>query len=353
MSAHTIPAPQNLCKAAPPLPEAACHIARLLLQHDNILVAAHTNPDGDALGACAGMGHILHALGKKFVIYNESPLPSSLDWLLLPGPLCHDLKELSAQNFKPELAIILDCGDMNRVGPALTDFLPSLDSICIDHHLGTPHYASLYNWIDPHMAATGQMVAYIAKAAGIPLQGPLAESLFVALVTDTGSFSHSNTTAEVLHLAAEMLDNGLEIASLRENMENRHSLSGMRLQGALLERFKLYNEGRVAFVCVTQEDFAHYQANKEDVEGIINRLRQVRGVIIAGVLREDSSQLCKVSLRSSGDVNVRAIAATMGGGGHKNASGATLALPLHEAEDKILSAIAEYLAAEGEKFPAA
>lgn len=348
MSAYPLPVPPAP-QAAPPLPEAAYHIARLLLDHDNILVAAHTNPDGDALGACAGMGHILHAMGKKFVIYNESPLPPSLDWLPLPGPLCHDLNELAAQAFIPELAIILDCGAMHRVGPALSNFLPTLNSICIDHHLDTPHYASLHNWVDPGMAATGQMVAYIAKAAGIPLQGPLAENLFVALVTDTGSFSHNNTSAQVLHLAAEMLDNGLAIASLRENMENRHSLSGMRLQGALLGRFSLHNEGRVAFVRVTQEDFARYQASKEDVEGIINRLRQVRGVIIAAVLREEGPHLCKLSLRSSGDVNVRTIAATMGGGGHKNASGATIALPLQDAQDTTLSAIAQYLAAGEEK----
>lgn len=326
-----------------PCPEAAQHIAGLLTRHDHILIAAHTNPDGDALGACAAMGYILQAMGKKFVIYNESPLPASLDWLPMPGPLCHDLATLP---FIPQLAVILDCGDMHRTGPALTAFLPGIASINIDHHVATPDYASLYNWIDPSMAATGQMVSYIAKAAGIALKGPLAENLFVALVTDTGSFSHNNTSATVLRLAAEMLDNGLDVAALRDNMENRLSLSGLRLQGELLRRFTLHSDKRVAFVLVTEDDFIRYNASKEDVDGIINRLRQVRGVIIAAVLREDNPQLCKLSLRSSGDINVRSIAASMGGGGHKNAAGATIALSLADAQKLTLKAIDAYLAAE-------
>lgn len=322
-------------------PEAAQHIVQLLGQHDHILVAAHTNPDGDALGACAAMGYILQAMGKNFVIYNESPLPASLGWLPMPYPLCHDLKALP---FVPQLAIILDCGDLHRTGSALTAFLPDIASINIDHHVATPAYASLYNWIDSSMAATGQMVAYIAKAADIALKGPLAENLFVAIVTDTGSFSYSNTSSAVLRLAAEMLDNGLDIAALRDNMENRLSLPGLRLQGELLCRFTLHNNNRVAFVLVHQEDFVRYHASKEDIDGIINRLRQVRGVMIAAVLREDSPQLCKLSLRSSGDINVRSIAASLGGGGHKNASGATLALSLADAQKKTLDAIDAYMA---------
>lgn len=324
-------------------PEAAKHIAGLLSEHDHILIAAHTNPDGDALGACAAMGYIVQAMGKQFVIYNESPMPTGLDWLPMPGPLYHDLASLP---FRPQLAVILDCGDMHRTGPALTAFLPSIASINIDHHVATPDYGSLYNWVDPTMAATGQMVSYIAKAAGIALKGPLAENLFVALVTDTGSFSYSNTSATVLRLAAEMLDNGLNVAVLRDNMENRLSLSGLQLQGELLRRFTLHCNKRVAFVHVTQDDFTHYNASKEDVDGIINRLRQVRGVIIAAVLREDNPHLCKLSLRSSGDINVRSIAASMGGGGHKNASGATIALPLAEAQKLTLKAIDNYLTTE-------
>ncbi|MEG2173459.1 MAG: bifunctional oligoribonuclease/PAP phosphatase NrnA, partial [Desulfovibrionaceae bacterium] len=317
------------------------HIVHLLAQHDRFLIAAHANPDGDALGACSAMGYILQSMGKKFTIYNESALPASFDWLPLPCPLCHDVNQLP---FTPELAIILDCGDMHRVGSALSAQLPALASINIDHHMATPAYGNLYNWIDPSMAATGQMVAHIATAAGIPLTGPLAENIFVAIVTDTGSFSHSNTSAAVFRLAAEMLENGLDIATLRENMENRLNLSGLRLQGELLLRFSLYNEGRAALVCVTQEDLHKHHASKEDIEGIINRLRQVRGVLIAAVLREDGPAQCKLSLRSSGSINVRSIAATMGGGGHRNASGASIAHPLEDACALTLAALNTYFA---------
>lgn len=322
---------------------AALDIARLLQLHDFVLIAAHTNPDGDAMGACAAMGYILQSLGKTFAIYNESSIPPVLDWLPLPSPLYNTLGDIP---FTPQLAIILDCGDAHRVGKELAAQLPQLHSINIDHHLATPEYGTRYNWIDSTMAATGQMVAYVALAAGIPLTGALAENIFVALVTDTGSFSYSNTSAKVLHLAAHMLDNGLNVASLRDNMENRVSLAGLRLQGELLLRFTLHHQGKVAMVCVSQHDLHSHQTSKEEIEGVINRLRQVRGVVIAVVLREDTPHQSKISLRSSGDISVRAIAATLGGGGHINASGVTMAYGLHEAQKLVLQAITDYLTAK-------
>lgn len=325
-----------------PIPPAtlAKAISQSLMLHDDILITAHSNPDGDALGACAAMGYIAAALGKRFCIYNESPLPQSFDWLPLPCPLLNDLSTLP---FAPQLAIILDCGDIKRVGRALEAFLPSVPSISLDHHLETPPYASLINWTDPSMAATGQMVAAVAKALNIPLQGPLAENIFVSIVTDTGSFSHSNTTAAVLHLAAELLDNGLDVARVRTNMENRQTVSGLRLQGELLSRFSLHNNNRVSFVSVSQDDFKHFNATKEDLDSIVNRLCHMRGIAIAAVLREESPTESKISMRSTGIINVREIAASLGGGGHVNAAGATIAKPLEQAKVVVLAAINAYL----------
>lgn len=314
-------------------------IGQTLMQYDDILIAAHSNPDGDALGACGAMGYIVSALGKRFCIYNESPLPASFDWLPLPCPLEHDLTHLP---FQPQLAIILDCGDVLRVGPALADFLHTVPSISIDHHLETPPYASLINWAEPGMAATGQMVAAVAKALNLRLEGPLAENIFVAIVTDTGSFSHSNTNAAVLHLAAELLDNGLDVARVRNNMENRLTMPGLRLQGELLSRFSLHEDNRVAFAWVSQDDFKRFNATKEDLDSIVNRLCRVRGVFIAAVLREEGPHESKVSMRSTGSVSVREIAASMGGGGHVNAAGATINLPLGQAQTHTLAAIHNY-----------
>lgn len=315
-------------------------IGQSLMLHDDILIAAHSNPDGDALGACAAMGYIVAALGKRFCIYNESPLPQSFDWLPLPCPLLNDLEKLP---FTPQLAVILDCGDIKRVGQALEKLLPTVPSISLDHHLETPPYASLINWTDPSMAATGQMVAAVAKALSIPLQGPLAENIFVSIVTDTGSFSHSNTTATVMHLAAELLDNGLDVTRVRNNMENRQTISGLRLQGELLSRFSLHEDKRVAFVSVSQDDFRRFSATKEDLDSIVNRLCHMRGIDIAAVLREESPTESKVSMRSTGIINVRAIAASLGGGGHVNAAGATIAKPLEQAQTVVLTAINAYL----------
>ena len=319
-------------------------MAQALRDMDQIVVAAHVNPDGDAAGAVAAAGHILRFLGKEYMLYAQPSLPGYLDFFPMPGVVHTTLEH---PPFAPRCALLLDCGEPERLGRELALRLPELTSLNIDHHLGGDGMGSKGNWVEPDAAATAQLMAYVAVAAGLPLEGDLAMAITLGVITDTGGFCHGNTSAEVLTLTAHMVSNGCNLALLREQLENTWSRGRMNLWGQLMQRATLGREGTIAFCPVFLEDLRKSGALKEDLEGFVEQLRRLRGVKMAAVLREDAPGCCKFSLRSYGEVNVRAAAASLGGGGHLNAAGGTLRMGMDTAADALISALAQELDAEG------
>ncbi|SDF58789.1 DHH family phosphoesterase [Desulfovibrio legallii] len=311
-------------------------MAAALTGLDRVVVAAHVHPDGDAVGSLAAAGHILRALGRRFMLYARPGLPRYLDFFTLPAPLYSSLER---PPFAPRAALLLDCGEPERLGPELAAALPRLKSVNIDHHLGGSGMGSLDNWVEPEAAATAQLVGYTALAAGLPLTGGLAQGVLLGLVTDTGGFAHGNTSAAVLALAAHLVAGGCDLAALRERMDNTWTLGHLHLWGELMGRAQLLENGSVAFCPVYLEDFRRHQAMKEDLEGFVEHLRRLRGTRAAVLLREDAPERCKFSLRSFGPVDVRAVAARLGGGGHRNAAGGTVQLSMPAAQAALLEAI--------------
>lgn len=185
-------------------------------------------------------------------------------------------------------------------------------------------FASLGNWVDPGMAATGQMVAAVADAAGVPLTGELAQCVYLSLVSDTGSFTHGNTSAAVFTLAARLVANGLDAAAMREKLDNQWSMPKTKLWGKLMQTLSLECDGMVAVCPVTMEEIGSFGAVREDLEGFAEQMRRIKGVRVAVLIRQDPGNRCKLSLRSSGSDDVRSVAALFGGGGHLNAAGATI-----------------------------
>jgi len=312
----------------------AAKIAAVLCEHDNILAAAHASPDGDAIGATAATGWLLQSLGKRFALYNASGLPASYAWVTLPQPLIASLEGLP---FTPELLVALDCGDAHRLGPDLAHLLATLPSINLDHHPDNPHFGSQGNWVAPDMAATGQLVAEVARAAGVPLSGGLAEGVCLSLVSDTGSFAFGNVSAAVFRLMAELVDNGLDFAGLHERMDTQWSLARSCLWGRLMGKVKILHGGRLLLCVIRREDMDACAAAVDDLEGFVELLRRHRGAKLAATLREDAPDRCKLSLRSFGDVDTRALALHFGGGGHQNAAGATLHEPVDSALERVIA----------------
>lgn len=312
-------------------------ISEIIKNHNEFLVASHYNPDGDAIGSICGVGHILAALGKRITLYNPSGLPDRYSFVAQPAPISDTLPETI-----PEWTIVVDCGSGERMGDALKARSGETSFINIDHHLGNDEFGVI-NWVDPKQPAVGNMVAELAKELGLPLSGPLAECVYLAVATDTGFFTYGSTTPESLELAAEMLRNGLDTAHLNMLITKQWSEERMRLWTETMNNVELHLDKQVATTVVTKEMFARTGTTSEDTENIINFVRRLKSVRVAAILREEGHNFYKFSLRSYGDDNVQTIAARFGGGGHRNASGGTIAAPLDEAREILISAIGDSL----------
>jgi len=303
------------------------------------LVASHYNPDGDAVGAVAAMAWLLHGLGKQFTLYNRTGLPRTLDWVDLPGPLSTEPPRGAY-----DAVVILDCGDLDRVGPELIPTLDAKTIVNIDHHLGNPLFGAV-NWVDPDYSSAGEMVADVARELGVALTGGLAQAVYLSIVTDTGYFSYSNTGPRALDTAAELLRLGLDTAALNANIQNQWSLDRIHLWSESLGRAKLNCDGQLGLIRIMTDDLIRTGTTVEDCEGLINFVARVRGVRVAVSLREHPGMV-KFSLRSNGTFNVQAIAAEFGGGGHRNAAGGHIPGDVEHAESVLVAACARHLARE-------
>lgn len=326
------------------IPEAfkagAAGAAGAISELDQTVVAAHVNLDGDALGSLAACGQMLKCLEREFALYSSTGIPDYLDFLELPGPIYASLADIP---FEPQSAIFLDCSDTTRLGPELSGMVSALPSVNIDHHLTEHGLGSLYNYIDPAAAATTQLMAYTALCLGLPLEGELAEYIALGLITDTGGFCHGNTTADVFALCALLVSNGCRLTDIRENLQNRWKIGRVRLWGKLLERVRFEMDGKIAICGVNLADLHEFHCQAEDLEGLVEWFRKVRGVEVAAVVKEQGPNLCKFSLRSCENTDVRAMAIEVGGGGHRNAAGGSIHASLKEALHILLQIIKNHL----------
>lgn len=308
-------------------------ISKILTNEDDFLIASHFNPDGDAIGSTCAMGHILKHLGKRFTLFNQSGLPDRYDYAALSGPIETELPQTM-----PKWTIVLDCGAEDRMGEALMARRDETLIINIDHHLGNSDYGT-ENWVAVEAPAVGSLMADLARELDIPLTGPLAECIYLAVATDTGFFTYGSTTPESLELAAEMLRGGLDIARMNMIITKQWSEERMRLWTEVMNHVELYMDKQVAITAVTNEMFERTGTTSDDTENIINFVRRLRSVRVAVILREEGVDTYKFSLRSYGDDNVQEIASRFGGGGHRNASGGTINAPLEEAKMMLVEVI--------------
>lgn len=315
------------------------------------LMVPHVTPDGDAVGSCAALAHIVRELGNEARIFLPSGMPKFLSWLPLPVPAARTLADLG--DWRPELVIFADCGDMYRAGEELSAFMrgeschmPREGTIVvnIDHHADNPCFADI-NWVEPERSATGEMVGMLAELLNIPLSGSLGEALYLAIVSDTGNFSYANTSPDCLAMASRIMALGLDIVRFINNHENNWTLARMHLWGRLLSGVTLHEGGAVACSIMPKRYLEESGLHKEALESYASWLRRLRGVRVGLFVREDGPSLTKISLRSAGDVDVQQVAAKFGGGGHVAAAGAELRLPPDEAADLVLKELSPRLRA--------
>ncbi|ACU90496.1 DHH family phosphoesterase [Desulfomicrobium baculatum] len=312
-------------------------IAEQIRDADNFLVLAHVSPDGDALGSMLAMGELLDTLGKKVRLFNESGIPRRFEWL---APKREILTQLPEE--EPDNLIVLDCGSAERAGDLIAPWLKTKKVFNFDHHLGNPMFGTV-NWVEQRASSVGEMVGMLARKLGVPLVGLLGEYVYLALISDTGDFCFNNTRPETLEMAAEILRLGLLPGPFHEQKQSTGTLNQLQMRGTVLQRARLYADGRICLISFTRELFEQTGTGPEDTEGLVNTVLYVSGVQVAISLREEDQGI-KFSLRSKGSTNVQTVAFRFGGGGHRNAAGGTLLLDMDQAKTTMIQAVTEELA---------
>jgi phosphoesterase RecJ-like protein len=285
---------------------------------EQVALACHVSPDGDALGSTLGLFHVLRAAGRNCVASFPTPFVVAPHYRELPGlDLLVPPEEFPLD---PEVMLTFDCGSMSRLGDLEPAAKSAGELIVVDHHISNDRYGSI-NVIDPDAAASGSLVHRLIGALGLPLNRQAAVSLYAALVCDTGRFQYDTTTPEVFDMASELMAFDVPVSRLSRSLFEEHRFAYIQLLADVLGRAQLVPERRFVWTAVTQADLRKYDVTMDEVEGLIDIVRRTSEAEVSCVLKEEGDGSVRVSLRSLGDVDVCAIAEHEGGGGHRFAAG--------------------------------
>ena len=301
----------------------------------------HLSPDGDSIGSTLALGLALERLGKRTVWISADPPGEA--YRFLPGSerfrLWNEVEEDWSQY---DAAVLLDCADLERVGPARAAIDRIGRVINVDHHPSNRRYGDI-NLIDPQAAAVGEITARLIDALGVELDAAMAYGLYTAILTDTGSFQYENTRAGTLRLAARLVEAGVRPARVAQAVFESRPQRVLRLLREALGTLEVGAGGRLAWMTVSRAMMDRVGAQRGDTEGFVNYPRSIAGVEVALLFVEEPDGRVRVSWRSNREVDVSRLAAAFGGGGHARAAGSTLPGPLERARVQVLQFVARHL----------
>ena len=308
-------------------------VVELIESKRRFAITSHIRPDGDSLGSSLGLYWLLRALDKDVEVIMRDPVPHA--YQQLPG--AGEVRVTPAVTQPYHAVFVIECSDITR--PGLVD-LDKQFVVNIDHHSTTALFGSI-NWIDSTASAVGEMIYNLCKATGVRVTREIAECVYTALITDTGSFHYSNTTERTFKVASELVRTGVKPAKTAEAVFASYPWSRIQLMGEVLSTAKRDSTGRVASLRLSQEMQKRSQASDEDADGFVNYPLTVGEVEAVVLLKESAPEVYRTSLRSKGDVNVARVAGKFGGGGHRNAAGCTLRGPWDEVEREVIRLLQE------------
>jgi len=307
---------------------------------ETFAIGGHMRPDGDCIGSQLALAYSLRERGKKVVVWNQDPMPEKLAFLdprkLLSAPR-------SGRKF--DCVITTDCANYERLG-AICDCIENRGLLInIDHHGSNSRYGNI-NWVNARSASTGELVYQLLKQASWPITPQIADCLFTAISTDTGSFQYPTTRPATYHAAAELVHKGADIARICNEVYQSFPLSRVRLQKHMYSSFKLTQENQVAYFWIRRRDYARAGAVPDESEGLIDHIRDIEPVKVACLFEEIEPELTRVSLRSKVPaIDVSEIAGSFGGGGHQSAAGARIPGNPRTVQRSILKSIKQALLA--------
>jgi phosphoesterase RecJ-like protein len=315
----------------------AQEVADELRRRHSFVMVSHVKPDGDTLGAGLALGLALEKLGKRVSYFQQDPVPRNLRFLPAADRVA---RALPADLPADTLFVFCDMSDWRRAG----EFLPQVERenmLDIDHHLGNSLFGKL-NFVLEDECSTGTVVMHLLRQLGVAVDRDIATCILTTIMTDTGGFMHSNTTPEALELSAQLMRQGADKEQITEDVFLRKRVAATKLLGRIIDAMRFGHDGRYCYSYVDDGMLGLTGADGEDTEDTVNVLRGQDGVDVAALFKAIEGEI-RVSLRSSGRVNVQAAAKRLGGGGHFRASGLTYHGTLEEA----FRSVEQALVAEG------
>ncbi|MHA0856011.1 DHH family phosphoesterase [Paenibacillus sp. CMAA1364] len=311
-----------------------------LLKHDDYLVVSHVQPDGDAVSSTVVVGWLLSCLGKKFTLVNEGSIPHRMEFLMLSDTILDMGINPPSRVFQH--VICVDCADFMRVGLTKQFFAEDALILNIDHHPTNDGYGAV-NLIKSDAAATAEILYDLVGKFSIEWTEAAATAVYTGLLTDTGGFRYSNTTPKVMRVVSELLTYGVDGPWLSEKLLEEMTPSQMRILIKALSTLEMSSDGLISWVHITSESMKECGAINEDLEGIVNFPRNIQGVEVGILFKVIDDTAVKVSLRSSGKVDVAALAQQFGGGGHMRAAGCRIEGTLDEIVPNVLEQVRQLL----------
>ena len=313
-------------------------IAQELKNNERFLMATHVNPDGDAIGSLGALALVLEGMGKQVVAYCQDEVPEFLRFLPYADRIVSEISGLD----RFEVAVVLDCGALDRIGNAAEVLQHVGQIIHIDHHSSSGDFGQL-NLVRPEYSSTAEILYEIFQAIPVSLTPEVAENIYTAILTDTGSFRFANTTARTLAIAAEMVSLGVAPEKVAGEIYDSMSPERIELLARSLDTLTLRSNGRVAAMHVSQRMLEETGTSLIDTDGFVNYPRAISSAEIAIFFREMDADEVNVSLRSRGGLDVAEFARIHGGGGHHNAAAFRLGGSLSEVVEKVLAEAGEFI----------
>lgn len=315
-------------------------IAKRLKKANHIAIFSHLNPDGDALGSAFAMKYVLESIGKRATVYLEKPMPEKFSFL-------GDDYEIADENTKStaDCALILDCGEYERLGNCAKACRNIPCVVCVDHHKTGDDFGDFY-YNEPETAATAQIVYKLANilTKNIPISA--CEAIYTGMSTDTGHFKYSNVSPETFFIVGKLLEKGIEHRKITTIIYDTIKREKMIFLGEAVERVKLFEDGRVALLECYGDHLKKYGLTYDDVEELPNIPLNLEGVEVAILVKDRDEESRRVSFRTKDVIDVSEIAQKFGGGGHKCAAACVISGNIEEKVEQIIYAVIEKL---GEK----
>ncbi len=310
-----------------------------ITNYDRFMIFTHVHPDGDAMGAIVAMQLILNRLGKRVDAFTQDPYPPEYGFLAN----VQAIRNKPSESAEYEAAILVDCGDLERVGDKFIDVVKGAAFLInIDHHLVSKPFANV-SWVETAASSTCEMIFDLCMSLSLAPDKPLATALYAGILTDTGSFRFSNTNGRVFEIISALVGFGADPAEIASNVFDSATPAKLKLLARVLDTVEFNASSKIVSAELSRSMIADSSSNYLESEGFINHLRSIKAADVAILFKETGDGLIHVSMRSRGDINVARLAQRHGGGGHRQAAACRIAGDLRSVRSMLIGEAASFI----------